>query len=257
MSSHLLKSGTLALGLLLGAAATSRAQSGELLAHEFIRKDVFDAMTKSMRDSRDYTKLMGSFKNVAGNGYFVPQWLPGTLLMAAGSPGVPSPAIRYNLAGQVLEIQTDTDDIKAFSPRDISGFSIKTDAITTHQFEVRTYQNSYENAGRAFFEVLNPGGALQFFLLHQLGVKPGNPALTSTGETRADNYVKETHFYVLRPGESKLTEFLITPKKVVKLFGSHAVEVQQFAAAKHLDYSVADDIVTMTDYYNKLVTAPK
>jgi hypothetical protein len=257
MSSHLLKSGTLALGLLLGAAATSRAQSGELLAHEFIRKDVFDAMTKSMRDSRDYTKLMGSFKNVAGNGYLVPQWLPGTLVMASGGPAVPSPAIRYNLAGQVLEIQTDSDNLKAFSPRDISGFSIKFNATTVHQFEVRTFQNSYVNAGRAFFEVLNPGGTLQFFLLHQIGVQPGNPTLTSTGETRADNYVKETHFYVLRPGESKLSEFLIAPKKVVKLFGDHAVEVQQFAAAKHLDYSVADDVVAMADYYNKLVAGTK
>jgi hypothetical protein len=213
-------------------------------------------MTKSMRDSRDYTKLMGSFKNVAGNGYLVPQWLPGTLVMVSGGAEVPSPRMRYNLAAQVVEVQAD-DDIKAFSPRDISRFSINFDAAASHPFEVRTFQNSYESAGRAFFEVLNSGGTLQFFLLHQIGVQPGSPALTSTGETRADTYVRETHFYVLRPGDSKLSEFMITPKKVVKLFGTHAVEVQQYAAAKHLDYTVPEDIVAMASYYNKLVAGTK
>ncbi len=260
MPSQLLKSGALALGLLLGAAATSQAQSGELLAHEFIRKDVFDAMTKSMQQSSEYAKLMGSLKNVPGQGYFTPEWLPGSVVKKAGAPETAA-ALRYNLAGQVVELRSGAadGDVQVLSPGELTRFTLgPATQLNSHYFEAHAYQNSQQSGGVDFFEALNTGIQLRFFLLHKLGVRPGaSTSISSTGELRPDAFVKETRLFVQRPGQTRLQEFELTPKAVVKLFGSRAREVQEYAATKKWSYSNLQDVIWMTDYYNQLATAQK
>ena len=244
--------------LFLATAISCAAQSSDLLAHEFIRKDVFDAATKAMRETHDYAKLMGSLKNVPGQGYFTPEWTTGSVILKSGTSRVIR-AIRYNLAGQVIEVRTSAEDdsVQLFSPVQLSRFSLgPPKQPSSHFFEVHPYQNSLQSGGRDFFEALNPGGELQFFLLHKIGIQPG-AAQSSTGEYRADAFIKETHLYLQRPGESKLAEFMVSAKNVVKLFSTHALEVQAYVATKGWSYTNPQHIVWMTDYYNQLVAAKK
>lgn len=244
--------------LLLATAANCAAQGGDLMAHEFIRKDVYDAATKAMRETHDYAKLMGSLKNVPGQGYFNPDWTTGSVVLKAGATPV-ARAIRYNLAGQVIEVRASAEDdsVQLLSPVQLSRFTLgPPKQPSSHFFEVHTYQNSLQSGGRDFFEVLNSEGELQFFLLHKIGIQPG-AAQSSTGEYRADAFTKETHLYLQRPGQPKLVEFMVSPKNVVKLFSGRAPEVQAYAATKSWSYTNPQHVVWMTDYYNQLVTAKK
>jgi len=241
----------------LAVATSAAAQTGDQMAHEFIRKDVFDAATKAMRETHEYAKLMGTLKNVPGQGYFTPEWLAGSMVAKAGNAPAAVQAIRYNLAGQVVEVRGLADSVQVLAPNQVARFTLgPPNRPSSHFFESHSYRNSQQSGGRDFFEALNPGGELQFFLLHSIGVRPG-AAHSSTGEYRADAYFKQTQLYLQRPGQTSLTEFIVSPKRVVQLFGPRAAEVQAYAASKSWSVDNPQHVVWMADYYNQLVSAKK
>ncbi|WP_426059436.1 hypothetical protein [Hymenobacter sp. B1770] len=224
---------------------------------ELMNKELFDNIASVIRNSPKYNGIMGSLKNVPGRGYFTPDWLPGTMVWKNGVARKTS-GLRFNLALQTIEVRDSSADngIKVLPASELTRFSLGPEAQpNSHFFEVHTYQNSSESGTRSIFEALNTGGEVRFFLMHMIGVV-GPPPTKSTAELqKKPTYVKETHLYVLRAGQSKLSEFQLGRKSTLKLFGDRSKEMEAYASSKNLSYENVPDLVWLADYYNKL--APK
>lgn len=235
------------LTLLLALATTvCRGQLNPAILNVDLGKDILDAANRSLRDSHEYTRIMGSLKNVPGGGFYTPDWLPGTVVLANGRQRAYK-ALRYNLVLRALEVR----DSALLPTADVASFRLAVLRAGYRAFETHYYQNSQESGARDFFEVLNPSGALRFFVLHQIG-RSVVPAAKNTSELNFTAYSKETHFFVLRPGQQKLSEFVPNRKRVLKLFGDRAPEMENYAESNHLAFDSPQDVVNLTDHYNRL-----
>jgi hypothetical protein len=236
--------------LSVGLGAPCTAQVPQAMMNVDLSADVLAAANRSIKDSRDYNNIMGSLRSVPGQGYFTTDWLPGTVELVNGTKRS-YPGLRYNLVLRTVQVR----DSAALLASGIAGFQLRT-RTNTHAFETHDYQNSLESGNRDFFEALNPNGALQFFLLHQIAQKAA-PAAKNTGELGRATYMRETRLYVRRLGQQRLAEFVPGRKQVLKLFGNQAAAVEAYATSKNLAYDNAQDVVWMADFYNKLVSPSK
>ena len=246
--------------LTLGGATTGAAQMLSSTRDIDVSRDILDAAATNMRNSPKYTKIMGSLKAVAGQGYFTTDWLPGAVASTTGKQK-PYKALRYNLVLHALEVR-DTSSVTGTATTllptaDVAGFTLGTTRTGTHSFEAHYYQSSTESGNQDFFENLNAGGPVQFFLHHSIAQKPTPGAKSVSEVAAAAAYTREARLYVLRPKQKNLTEFTMGRKPVLKLFGDRAAEVEQYATSKGWSYENLEHVVWMADYYNKLAAPAK
>jgi hypothetical protein len=223
-----------------------------------MNREIFDAVNNAIKSTQKYDLVMGSLSKVPGRGYFTEDWLPGTVALDKESARRWR-AIRYNMALQAIEVRDSSADrgVRVLPINEVASFTLgPANRPSSRLFQAHNYINSYTSGDRSFFEALTPGGEVQLFILHRIVKKPAARATSATQMLATEQlYMRETSLYLLRPGQKTLSEFMPNRKSVLKLFASRTQEMQEFISSKGLRYESLQDVLTMTQHYNKLVAS--
>ena len=234
----------LGLGLaLLAAPGSARAQSG---------RDLYDISSALYLNANSPNALARRQKELADSpdAYLVSIDQPGTLVLAS-KRRVRVPALRYNVALNLLEVQDSTGS-HLWPPGSLDGFYLGrgTDARHFRSYAVR-------DGGRllTFVEMLTADAApLQLGVQHtyhhtDLELHP----VLRTEVKKEQAEIKQT--VVTGPGNGStepLRPITLGERAVLRLFSSQAPRVAEYAAREYLSYTDLAQVLRMVEYYNSL-----
>jgi len=184
------------------------------------------------------------------NAYLVSIDQPGTLVLL-NKRLVRVPALRYNVALNLLEAQDSTGS-HMWPPGSLDGFYLGRDPDARH---FRSY--AVRNGGHflTFVEMLTDAAApLQLGVQHtyhhtDLELHPVLRTEVKKDQTEINQTV------VSGPGNGSaeaLRPLTLNERAVLRLFGTRAPQVAEYAAREHLTYTDLAQVLRMVKYFNSL-----
>ena len=153
------------------------------------------------------------------------------------------PGLRYNVSQHVLQVQDSLQaDSTHFWPlATLRGFDLGTEddgPLAVHHYRTRLVQEGRQAPHPEAIEVLTAtdAGPLLLGWLTQVG-SSGPMLVAGPGKGGPDEAVHSLE---------------LSQAAILRLCGSHATEVQAYAASHHLYFSQPADVAQMLDQYNKL-----
>jgi len=187
---------------------------------------------------------------------------PAAYLVAIDQPGalvlltkrrIRVPALKYNVALHLLEAQDSTGS-HVWPPGSLDGFYVGVGSAARH---FRSYTVRNGSTKTDFVEVLTAADnsplvlAVQHVYLHEDAEI--DPVLrTETKKARTE--MGEVILAGIGPlPKEPLRPLALTPRGVLRLFGTRAAEVEVFAAKEHFRFTDLDQVLRMVEYYNRMV----
>lgn len=236
---------TAAIFLLLLAlwAAPARAQTARDLT------DIGLALYQQANAPGALERLRQDLLN-APEAYVVGIAQPGTLVLLT-KRRVRVPALKYNVARHLLEVQDSTGS-HVWPPGSLDGFYLGQGAGARH---FRSYAVRNGGASLDFVEVLTATDdsplvlALQHVYLHEdAEINPILRTETKKARTQISQVV------LAGPGalpQQPLRPLALNQRGVTRLFGPRAAQVEAYAAKENLGYSDLAQVLRLVEYYNQ------
>lgn len=161
------------------------------------------------------------------------------------------PAMRYNVALQLLEVRDSTGS-HVWPPGSLDSFYLGRDSNERH---FRSYRVRNGSTKLSFVEVLTVDDdcplvlAVQHTYLHEDAVL--DPVLrTETRKARTEIGQTVLTGSGLTPKEP-LKPLSLNERSVLRLFGTRSAQVQAFATKENLSYTDLAQVLRMVEYYNQ------
>lgn len=222
----------------------------------YVMREV-DAATRTALAPADYQRLVNQAKLSPDQVYYIPDWTSGSLLprTPADAPPAPVPALRYNLALQVVQLRGESDgyseNIRLVPASNVRGFTLgPPERADSRRFEVHTYEDNQGRRGETFLESLNPTG-LRLYLLHEILADNGAHIEVYNFQSRETRFQRAARLFASRPTKrAELQEVELSRRSVLRLFEGRAAEMEAYAKANHLSFEQLDDVVKLVAQYN-------
>ena len=187
----------------------------------------------------------------APEAYLVAISQPGTLVMLPDQRRVKVPALRYNVALRLLEVQ-DSTGFHVWPPGSLAGFYLGRGPEARH---FRSYKVRTEGPALDFVEVLTAADNAPLLLAVQHRYVHDDPQFDPVlhTETRPGRSLVAQRV-IAGPGNGSepLRELPLTQRYVGRLFGAQAAAVATYAQREHLGPTDLAQVLRQVEYFNQL-----
>ena len=245
-TSHLMKTNSILFGLALALLALpARAQAARDLTE--IGLDLYQQANAPNALERMRKDLIN-----APEAYLVAIEQPGALVLLS-KQRVRVPAIKYNVALRLLEVRDSTGS-HVWPPGSIDGFYLGQGSLMRH---FRTFVVRSGSTKTDFVEVLTAVDNAPLVLGVQHLYYHADALLDPVLRTETTKVRTEINQVVvagsgLTPKEP-LRPVALSPRNVLRLFGTRAPEMEVYAAQEHLSYTDLGQVLRLVEHYNKMV----
>lgn len=188
-----------------------------------------------------YTELVAG-STVIGTPYLDEQWKSADITLTSGHT-LPNYAVRYNLAGDFLEIKM-LDGVKAIERKNITHLTFK-DVSKIRHFVVENGEDS------GLYETL-ADGPWQLLCKYEVTVKPPDYVPQFNVGSRDTHIVTKETLYTRHA--SQISKLPGRANAFFKLFGSRSDVIQAYVNEHQLSFKDREDVLMIFEHYNTLVS---
>lgn len=181
-----------------------------------------------------------------GSHFFFDDWHSGLIELENGI-FIKTDAIKYDLENNRFEIKTKN------AVKLLDGDKVKQYQLDKDQGQLNFINAEYFTINNVpmygFFQILSDG-ITKLLVRTTVGVKQANYNVAIDMGSKQNEIIKTETLYLFI--NNQLNEIKKNKKKILKLFGLKATEIERFSKSEKLSFKVKNDLVKIVNYYNTI-----